>query len=135
VRRDVLVAVGALSIMAVVPSNAQEPLGGVVRQTSAGPCNMITVNVNAEDLQRGIFDGFAVAESGQIGTLTVKEIDTYFTVRLSTGDLVCTSSDSTSRVSDAGEPVSSARWARRRARVVHVHRAGTRVVVKVEPAR
>jgi hypothetical protein len=79
------------------PSSAATTPNGL-HQTSAGPCNMVTVNVNARDLSHGIINGFTVQRTAELGSLTVKEIKTYFLITIRTGNLSCTTTASASQV-------------------------------------
>jgi hypothetical protein len=65
-------------------------------QTSAGPCNMVTVNVNAQDLSHGIVEGLSV--QGKLGSFRVKDIKVYLAVNVRTGKLTCTTTSSSSQV-------------------------------------
>jgi hypothetical protein len=67
-------------------------------QTSAGPCNLVTVNVNAQDLSPGIIEGFTGQRAGKVGSLDVKDIKVYFLVNVNTGNLTCTTKGSASQV-------------------------------------
>jgi hypothetical protein len=89
------VSAGAAAIGLASPS-ATTPT-----QTSAGPCNMVTVNVNAQDLSHGIIEGFTVQRAGKVGSLDVKDIKVYFLVNIKTGNLTCTTTASASQVGQA----------------------------------
>jgi hypothetical protein len=67
-------------------------------QTSAGPCNMVTVNVNAQDLSHGIVEGLDVQHGGKLGSFGVKGIKVYLAVDVRTGNLTCTTTSSASQV-------------------------------------
>jgi hypothetical protein len=68
-------------------------------QMSAGPCNMITVNINTGELQGSIFEGFAVQPTANLGSVAVRNVKASLNVRISTGALVCYTRASTTRVS------------------------------------
>jgi hypothetical protein len=111
-------------ISLVGPSEAQTPTpapagNDAVSQMSAGPCNMITLNVSAKDMMGSTFDGFSVQPTAYIGSLTVRNLRAYFTIRLKTGTLTCTTSRSQSRIS--GRPTRpSAKWKTSRANAARI---------------
>jgi hypothetical protein len=83
---------GAAAIGLAAPS-ATTPV-----QTSAGPCNMITVNVDAQDLSHGIVEGLDLQHDGKLGSFAVKGIKVYLQVDVRTGNLTCTTTSSASQV-------------------------------------
>jgi hypothetical protein len=98
VPRALLATALAVTVLAVGASEAQEPPGSAVRQVSAGPCNMITVNVNVDDVQESVFKGFVAHPGSTLGRVSVDDIKAYFTINIRTGRLQCSTDDSSSRV-------------------------------------
>lgn len=96
----VAVALAAPSLAAPDPSPRADvsPAPNGIHQTSAGPCNLVTVNVNAQDLSHGLIQGFTIQRTGKLGSLTVKQINTYFLITIKTGKLSCTTTASASQV-------------------------------------
>jgi hypothetical protein len=84
------VTAGAAAIGLAAPT-ATTPV-----QTSAGPCNMVTVNVNSSELSHGIVEGLSV--KGKLGSFAVKDIKVYLAVNVRTGNLTCTTTSSASQV-------------------------------------
>lgn len=98
-----LAAVAAAAL--AVPALAEPPAAdSPVTQTSAGPCNLVTVNINAHDLSHGIIEGLAVQHAGRLGSVDVRRVNVYLAVTIRAGNLSCTTTNSASRVGGVTGP-------------------------------
>jgi hypothetical protein len=75
---------------------AVNALGDAGSLSNPGPCNVITVFTDTDELQDDIFDHFVIKPHATIQWVRADHINTWFSNQLKTGNITCTSTNSTS---------------------------------------
>lgn len=64
--------------------------------SNPGPCNVVTLFTDTDELQDDIFDHFVIQSDADIQWVRADNINTWFSNQVKTGNITCTSNGSTS---------------------------------------
>src|SRR5215831_18715408 len=77
---------------------APSAIGDAGSLTSPGPCNVITVFTDTDELQDDIFDNFVIKPHVSIQWVRADRIDTWFENQIHVGNIRCSSTNSNTNV-------------------------------------
>jgi hypothetical protein len=75
---------------------AANAVGDAGSLSNPGPCNVITVFTDTDELQDDIFDHFVIEADADVQWVRADHINTWFENHVSTGNITCTSTNGTS---------------------------------------